>query len=39
MLLIKRFIGKKYKIKVRYKGTKLVELIEQVAYIGLFLTG
>ena len=48
MLLIKRFIGEKYKlkgfliqirIKVLYKGTKLAQVSNQVAYIGLFLIG
>ena len=48
MLLIKRFIGEKYKlkgfliqikIKIQYKGAKLLTIIDQVAYIGLFLIG
>ena len=48
MLLIKRFVRDKYKLKgfliqirmkVLYKGTKLVQLSNQVAYIGLFLMG
>jgi hypothetical protein len=48
MPLIKRFSGEKVKfkgfltqmkLKIRYKGQKLPIIIDQVAYIGLFLTG
>jgi len=48
MLLIKRFIGDKYKLKgfltqirmkVLHEGTKLAQSSDQVAYVGLFLTG
>jgi hypothetical protein len=45
---IKRFSGEKVKLKgfltqmklkIRYKGQKLPIVVDQVAYIGLFLTG
>ena len=48
MLLIKRFDGTRNKLKgfltqirmkVLYEGAKLPILLDQVAYIGLFLTG
>jgi hypothetical protein len=48
MLLIKRFSGEKVKfkgfltqikLKIRYKGVKLPIVVDQVAYIGLFLVG
>jgi hypothetical protein len=48
MLLIERFLGEKYKLKgfltqiglkIRYEGTKLATLSDQVAYAGLFLIG
>ena len=44
MLLIKYFLGEAYKlkkfltqIKITNKGPKLLTVIKQVAYIGLFL--
>jgi hypothetical protein len=48
MLLIKQFSKEKMKfkgfltqikLKIRYKGQKLPIIADQVAYIGLFLTG
>jgi len=45
---IKRFSGKKIKLKgfliqirlkIRNKGAKLLIIVDQVAYVGLFLTG
>jgi hypothetical protein len=48
MLSIKRFSGEKVKLKgfltqiklkIRYKGQKLPIVIDQVAYVGLFLAG
>jgi hypothetical protein len=48
MPLIKRFSGEKVKLKgfltqiklkIRYKGQKLPIVVDQVAYIGLFLVG
>ena len=48
MLLVKYFLGEAYKlrgfltqikIKITNKGPGLLTAIEQVAYIGLFLTG
>jgi hypothetical protein len=48
MPLIKRFSGEKaklkgfltqIKLKIRHKGQKLPIVIDQVAYIGLFLAG
>ena len=47
ILLIERFSSKKIKfkgfltqmkLKLRYKGTKLPIVVDQVAYIGLFLS-
>ena len=48
MLLIKRFLGKRLrlkgfltqiKLKLYYKGEKLLTALDQVAYTGLFLIG
>ena len=48
MLLIKRFLGKRLrlkgfltqiKLKLYHKGEKLLIALDQVAYIGLFLIG
>jgi len=48
ILLIKRFSREKIKLrgfltqiklKIRYKRIKLVNIVDQVAYIGLFLLG
>ena len=47
MLLVKYFLGKAYKlkrfltqikIKITNKGLRLLTIIKQIAYIGLFLT-